>query len=128
MDKKCIRITNKINQAILLDTFIVGANSSLDLQEHMLNDQIQRRIKSLVDLNRINYEVVTITIPEEKSIITNSQVNIIVDTNEPEEKIGLIDLKNVPVIELPITDKDEDTDKTEEIEPKKRGRKKTKEE
>lgn len=126
MERKYIRFINKTNQSILLDTFVIGANSTLDLQEYMLNDQIQRRIKSLVSLGKISYEAVTITIPELKPDEINPQANVIVEIKKPEEKLEILDVKNVPVVEMTVTDNTENINKVEEVKPKKRGRKKTK--
>lgn len=126
MERKYIRFINKTNQSILLDTFVIGANSTLDLQEYMLNDQIQRRIKSLVNLNRISYDIVTISIPELKPDEINPQANVIVEIKKPEEKLEILNVKNVPVVEMTVTDNTENINKVEEVKPKKRGRKKTK--
>lgn len=126
MDRKYIRIINKTNQSILLDTFVIGANSTLDLQEYMLNDQIQRRIKSLVNLNRISYDMVTISIPELKPDKINPQANVTVEIKKPDEELEIIDVRNIPIVEIPIEDSTENINKGEEVKAKKRGRKKAK--
>ena len=73
MERKYVKINNKSGQDIVLDGHLVKAYSSLELQEHSLTEQVQRRLKSLVNLNKLNFDIITETINNEKPVEFNSQ-------------------------------------------------------
>lgn len=62
MDKKYIRIYNKTGQDIVLEQFIISANSSLDIPEQSITDYMWRRICALNKLNRISYSVIFVNV------------------------------------------------------------------
>lgn len=139
MEKKHIKIINKSGQDILLENFVIKANSSLNIPENFISDYMWRRINSLENLNKISHEVIS-SIVTINPVKVEPKANTVVTTTESEEKVELLDVRNVPIEEMRINEEvpieSEEKSLKEVIEPepikdekpKKRGRKKNKKE